>query len=86
GDLILTCSTPQSRNYSYGLALGRGEPLVNRPLAEGVATAAIAVDLAARHGIDAPIISAVSRILNAQITIDEAMEALLSRPLKNEDE
>lgn len=85
GDLMLTCSTPQSRNYSYGLALGRGEDLTGRPLAEGVATAPIAVELAARHSIDAPIISAVSQILNGQITIDEAMEALLSRPLKNED-
>ena len=85
GDLMLTCSTPQSRNYSYGLALGRGEDLTGRPLAEGVAMAPIAVELAARHAIDAPIISAVSQILNGQITIDEAMEALLSRPLKNED-
>lgn len=85
GDLMLTCSTPQSRNYSYGIALGRGEDLVGRPLAEGVATAAIAVELAARHDIDVPIISAVSKILAEEITVEEAMEALLSRPLKNED-
>ena len=68
-----------------GLALGRGEDLTDRPLAEGVATAAIAAELAARHNIDAPIISAVAQILDRHITIDEAMEALLSRPLKNED-
>lgn len=85
GDLMLTCSTPQSRNYSYGLALGKGDDLTGRPLAEGVATASIAVELAARHDIDAPIISAVSKILDGKITVDEAMEALLSRPLKNED-
>jgi glycerol-3-phosphate dehydrogenase (NAD(P)+) len=85
GDLMLTCSTPQSRNYSYGLALGRGEDLTGRPLAEGVATAGIAAELAARHGIEAPIIAAVAQILARHITIDEAMEALLSRPLKNED-
>lgn len=85
GDLMLTCSTPQSRNYSYGLALGKGEDLSRRPLAEGVATASIAVELAARHDIDAPIISATSKILDGEITVDEAMEALLSRPLKNED-
>src|SRR5690606_59496 len=42
GDLMLTCSSPQSRNYSYGMALGRGEDLSGRPLAEGVATAPIA--------------------------------------------
>lgn len=85
GDLILTCSTPQSRNYSYGLALGRGEDLVGLPLAEGVATAAVASELAARHKIEAPIIAAVAEILDRRITIDEAMEALLARPLKNED-
>ncbi len=85
GDLMLTCSTPQSRNYSYGLALGRGEDLTGRPLAEGVATAAIAAQLAARHAVEAPIIAAVAQILGRHITIDEAMEALLSRPLKNED-
>ncbi|UGY09994.1 NAD(P)H-dependent glycerol-3-phosphate dehydrogenase [Phyllobacterium pellucidum] len=85
GDLMLTCSTPQSRNYSYGLALGRGEDLSARPLAEGVATAAIAAELAMKHGIEAPIIAAVARILDRHITIDEAMEALLSRPLKTED-
>lgn len=85
GDLMLTCSTPQSRNYSYGLALGRGEDLAGRPLAEGVATAAVAVELAARNNIEAPIIAAVAEILDRRITIDEAMEALLARPLKNED-
>lgn len=85
GDLMLTCSTPQSRNYSYGLALGRGEDLGARPLAEGVATAAIAAELAAQNAIEAPIIAAVAQILDRHITIDEAMEALLTRPLKNED-
>jgi glycerol-3-phosphate dehydrogenase (NAD(P)+) len=87
GDLMLTCSTLQSRNYSYGLALGKGEDedLAGRPLAEGVATASIAVELAARHGVDAPIISAVSKILNGEISVGKAMETLLSRPLKNED-
>jgi glycerol-3-phosphate dehydrogenase (NAD(P)+) len=85
GDLMLTCSTPQSRNYSYGLALGRGEDLTGRPLAEGVATAGIAAELAVRNNIEAPIIAAVAQILDRHITIDEAMEALLARPLKNED-
>lgn len=85
GDLLLSCSTSQSRNYSYGLALGRGDDLTGRPLAEGVATAAIAAELVARHSIEAPIIEAVARILDRSITIDEAVEALLARPLKNED-
>jgi glycerol-3-phosphate dehydrogenase (NAD(P)+) len=58
--------------------------LTGRPLAEGVATAAIAAELAARNNIEAPIIATVAQILDRYITIDEAMEALLARPLKNE--
>lgn len=85
GDLMLTCSSPQSRNYSYGLALGRGEDLANRPLAEGVATAPIAAELCRRHAIPAPIITAVAALLAGTITIDEAVTALINRPLKTED-
>ena len=64
GDLVLTCSSSQSRNFAYGLALGRGEALDRLPLAEGVATAGIAARLAAERGIDAPIIAAVAQILD----------------------
>ncbi|PWL19649.1 glycerol-3-phosphate dehydrogenase [Falsochrobactrum shanghaiense] len=85
GDLMLTCSSPQSRNYSYGLALGRGEDLSNRPLAEGVATAPIAAELCERHAIAAPIIAAVAALLAGKITINEAVTALINRPLKSED-
>ncbi|MGE0281684.1 MAG: NAD(P)H-dependent glycerol-3-phosphate dehydrogenase [Rhizobiaceae bacterium] len=86
GDLMLTCSTPQSRNFAYGLAVGCGESLDNLPLAEGVATAGIAAQLAAERGVDAPIISAVAQILDRSITIHEAVSALMSRPLRNEAE
>ena len=85
GDLMLTCSSSQSRNYSYGLALGRGEDLINRPLAEGVATAPIAAELCRKHAISAPIIDATGALLDGTITIDEAVTALLNRPLKTED-
>ena len=84
GDLLLSCSSVQSRNFGYGLALGRGEELAGRPLAEGVPTAAIAARIAAEHGIDAPIISAVAAILEGSITIGEAVMALMTRPLKTE--
>ncbi len=84
GDLLLSCSSAQSRNFGYGLALGRGEPLAGRPLAEGVPTAAIAARIAAARGIDAPIISAVAAILDGKITIGEAVSALMTRPLKTE--
>jgi len=86
GDLLLTCSSAQSRNFAYGLALGRHEELAGRPLAEGVPTAAIAARIAADHAIDAPIIAAVAAILDGTLTIREAVAALMTRPLKTENE
>ncbi|MDH6231484.1 glycerol-3-phosphate dehydrogenase (NAD(P)+) [Mesorhizobium soli] len=86
GDLMLTCSSSQSRNFSYGLALGRGESLEGRPLAEGVATAAIAARIAQERGIRAPIITTVSQILDRAITLQEAVTALMTRPLRHEAE
>lgn len=86
GDLMLTCSSTQSRNFTYGLALGRGESLEGRPLAEGVPTAAIAARLAAEHAVEAPIISVVAAILQGAITVAEAVATLMTRPLKQENE
>lgn len=85
GDLILTCSSDKSRNFAYGLALGRGESVENRPLAEGVFTAAIAAEIARARKIEAPIIAAVDRILDGSIAIADAIDSLLHRPLKSED-
>lgn len=84
GDLFLTCGSAQSRNFIYGRALGRGEPVAGLPLAEGVPTAGIAARLAVEHGLEAPIICAVARILDGEMTIGEAVESLLARPLKSE--
>ncbi|UVC16485.1 NAD(P)H-dependent glycerol-3-phosphate dehydrogenase [Mesorhizobium onobrychidis] len=84
GDLLLTCSSAQSRNFAYGLALGQGKPLAGLPLAEGVPTAAIAARIAIERGIDAPIITAVAAILDGTITISQAVTALMTRPLKTE--
>jgi glycerol-3-phosphate dehydrogenase (NAD(P)+) len=84
GDLLLTCSSAQSRNFAYGLALGQGKPLAGLPLAEGVPTAAIAARIATERDIDAPIIAAVSAILDGTITIRQAVSALMTRPLKTE--
>ena len=86
GDLLLSCASAQSRNFAYGLALGRGESLEGRPLAEGVATAGIAARIARERGIDAPIITAVAGILAGKITINEAVSALMTRPLRTEAE
>ena len=84
GDLLLTCSSSQSRNFAYGLALGQGKPLAGLPLAEGVPTAGIAARIATERGIDAPIIAAVSAILDGTITIRQAVSTLMTRPLKTE--
>jgi glycerol-3-phosphate dehydrogenase (NAD(P)+) len=85
GDLVLTCSSPQSRNMSCGLALGQGQSLeeilsARESVTEGVATAPALVELAERHKIDMPICQAVNAILSGSAALDEAIGALLSRP------
>lgn len=84
GDLILSCSTPQSRNFALGAALGSGEPPPRNRLAEGEFTAPVLVELAASKHVDMPVASAVAAILSGAITIDRAIEALLTRPFKAE--
>jgi len=88
GDLILTCSSPQSRNFSLGVALGQGEPpratQSGRKLAEGAFTAPVLVEMAKHRGIEMPIASAVAAILNGTLDIDAAIENLMTRPFKAE--
>jgi glycerol-3-phosphate dehydrogenase (NAD(P)+) len=84
GDLILTCSSPQSRNFALGIALGRGEPPPPDRLAEGEFTAPVLIELAASQNVDMPVSSAVAAILSGATTIDEAIESLLTRPFKAE--
>lgn len=85
GDLVLTCSSPQSRNFAFGLALGRGEAdLAGGKLAEGVHTAQVAVAFAARHGVEVPICAAVAAVLAGRISLDGALEDLMTRPLRRE--
>jgi len=89
GDLVLTCSSPQSRNMSVGLALGRGETLDaalagKRSVAEGVATAPAVRALSERLGVEMPISEAVAKIVAGEIGVERAIEDLLSRPLKLE--
>jgi glycerol-3-phosphate dehydrogenase (NAD(P)+) len=85
GDLILTCSSAQSRNYSYGVALGRGEKAqAPHALAEGIFTAPVLVELAKDKGIDMPIASAVADILAGRASVDAATETLLTRPFRAE--
>lgn len=84
GDLTLSCTSEQSRNYRHGVALGRGEAQPNS-LAEGVFTAPVAQKLARDSGIDAPLIEAVNLLLGGRVTIDKILAGLMSRPLKRED-
>ena len=84
GDLILTCSTPQSRNFALGQALGRGQAPPSGTLAEGAFTAPVLVVLAVAEGVDMPVSTAVADILRGAVTIDEAVEGLLTRPFKAE--
>jgi glycerol-3-phosphate dehydrogenase (NAD(P)+) len=84
GDLILTCSSPQSRNLALGIALGRGEQRPRDRLAEGEFTAPALIELAASQDVDMPVSKAVAAILSGATTIDEAIESLLTRPFRAE--
>jgi glycerol-3-phosphate dehydrogenase (NAD(P)+) len=88
GDLILTCNSPQSRNFSLGVALGQGADLDaardSGHLAEGAFTASVLIDMARAKGVEMPIASAVAAVLDGALTIDAAIETLLTRPLRSE--
>ena len=89
GDLVLTCSSPQSRNMSLGMELGQGSSLANilaarSSVTEGVYTAAAALALARQLKVDMPIVSAVDMIFRQVDDIDTVISNLLARPLKTE--
>ncbi len=89
GDLVLTCSSPQSRNMSLGLALGQGQTVQQalagkRSVAEGYESAPAVRELATKMGVDMPISLAVASLLNGETTVDAVIDNLLSRPLKVE--
>lgn len=87
GDLVLTCSTPQSRNFAFGLRLGQGqtpEEAAGGKLVEGAATASALVALARAKHVDMPIAEAVEKILSGAWTLDQSIDALMNRPIKPE--
>lgn len=89
GDLTLTCTSPQSRNFALGLAIGQGRSLADiqaggAKLAEGLWTSGAVVQRADDVGVDVPICAAVDAILNRGEDLDATITALLSRPLKAE--
>ncbi|WEK04281.1 MAG: NAD(P)-dependent glycerol-3-phosphate dehydrogenase [Candidatus Devosia phytovorans] len=90
GDLTLTCTSVQSRNYQFGMALGRGESVAaiiasGAKLAEGVATTPVADALAKSLAVDAPLIGAMHAVLSGRADISTVVAGLMSRPLKRED-
>ena len=89
GDLVLTATSMSSRNFSLGVALGKGARLAEvsgsgHPLAEGAATAPALIARARRHGVELPIAEGVAAVLAGRLGVREAAERLLSRPLKPE--
>lgn len=89
GDLVLTCSSPQSRNMSLGLALGQGQTVEQalagkRSVAEGYESAPAVRELSLKMDVEMPISLAVAALLNGETTVEEVIDNLLSRPLKAE--
>ncbi|MDX8349317.1 NAD(P)H-dependent glycerol-3-phosphate dehydrogenase [Cognatiyoonia sp. IB215446] len=84
GDLVLTCTSDQSRNYRYGLALGRGQDFDAGTTVEGAATARAVRQLAAKLELDMPICRVVADLTDGQTDVPTALNTLLSRPLKEE--
>jgi glycerol-3-phosphate dehydrogenase (NAD(P)+) len=91
GDLVLTCSSTSSRNFSLGLALGQGLTAAQalsgkNSVAEGAATAPVLAELARRDGIDMPIVDAVARLLAGEVPASAVVSDILARPLRDEQE
>jgi glycerol-3-phosphate dehydrogenase (NAD(P)+) len=87
GDLVLTCGSTQSRNFSFGHAIGSGEAMATAAhgqLAEGAFTASVLAELARARGVEMPIAESVEAIVSGRIGVDAAVEALLARPSKAE--
>jgi glycerol-3-phosphate dehydrogenase (NAD(P)+) len=88
GDLVLTCSSPQSRNFAFGQAFGRGANVAEAAegrLAEGVFTALALVELARERGVDMPIANCVEALIEGSLDVPAAVGALLGRPPKGEE-
>lgn len=84
GDLVLTCTSDQSRNFRYGQALGSGTPWDAGITVEGAATAQAVARLAAMRGIDMPVCTMVAALIDRRIAVEDAVSALMARPLKKE--
>ena len=84
GDLVLTCTSGQSRNFRYGAALGAETAFDNGLTVEGVATALAIAKLAASLAIEMPVTAMIANLVTRKLTLSQAIQSLLSRPLKQE--
>ena len=84
GDLVLTCTSQHSRNFCYGLALGAGQDFDQTTTVEGAATARAVAQIARSDGLDMPISIMVAALVDGRISVADAMQSLLNRPLKQE--
>ncbi|MBC7737772.1 MAG: NAD(P)H-dependent glycerol-3-phosphate dehydrogenase, partial [Candidatus Saccharibacteria bacterium] len=84
GDLVLTCTSLQSRNLRFGIALGGGTDFDATLTVEGVATAKAVARLARTRAIAMPITQMVADLIDRTVTLDQAIAGLMSRPLKQE--
>ena len=92
GDLILTCTSPNSRNYSLGVALGKGDQNANATdimaslssVSEGALSAPALIELALKHQVEMPICNAIAEIVAGQVNVDMAISQLLARPFTSE--
>ena len=84
GDLVLTCTSDQSRNFRYGHALASGRAIDMAVTVEGVSTAQAMAKLGLAHGLDLPITAMVAALSTGDVTLSQAVQSLMSRPLKQE--
>lgn len=84
GDLVLTCSSDQSRNFRFGKTLGSGAAFSEDVTVEGAKTALAVARIAKARSMDLPISTVVAKLVQGELSVDQAMKALLSRPLKEE--
>jgi len=84
GDLVLSCTSHQSRNFSFGHQVGATADFAQTKTVEGIATAKAVAALAEKHQVEMPICIAVSTVLQKQLSVADALQQLMSRPLKRE--
>jgi glycerol-3-phosphate dehydrogenase (NAD(P)+) len=89
GDLVLTCSSPSSRNYSLGIGIGEGRPVAEllsrrKTIAEGAFTAPVLARISREKGVDMPIVNAVDALIAGRANVDQVLDELLSRPPRAE--